>query len=341
MSVRVRKVDPEQPESSLIDEAVAVLREGGLVAFPTETVYGLGARAKDPIAVARIFAAKGRPATHPVIAHVLDELGASALALAWSSVATSFARAFWPGPLTLVVPRALHVPSALGGGTTTIGIRAPKHPVARALLAALGEPIAAPSANRYQGLSPTLAEHVVASLGDNVDIVLDGGACATGLESTVLDVTGAVPVVLRPGTIDLEALRSVDARTVHATPSRVHEAAARPSPGMDERHYAPRVPLTLASSRLEAIEEAEARAKRGETVGLVLRGDGRDADLVTAGVTKTLLPGDAKGYARELYAALHELDRRVASIVAEPVPDADAWRGVADRLSRATTPRSP
>jgi L-threonylcarbamoyladenylate synthase len=338
MRPHVLRVDPEQPEASAIDEAASVLRGGGLVAFPTETVYGLGAKALDPTAVARIFAAKGRPATHPVIVHVLGESSARALARDWSAGAQTFARAFWPGPLTLVVTRAPHVPAALGGGTETIGIRAPAHPVARALLAALGEPIAAPSANRYQALSPTTAEHVLRSLGDKVDLILDGGPCPRGLESTVLDLTDAVPVVLRPGTVDLEALRAVDARTVYAATLRVPEALGRPSPGMDERHYAPQVPLILSASRADAIAEAEQRGSRGEAVALVLWGEGPVGGM---GVVLAVLPDDPGAYARALYATLHDLEGRVASIVVQGVPEGNAWRAVADRLMRASTPRKP
>jgi L-threonylcarbamoyladenylate synthase len=290
----------------------------------------------DPRAVARIFEAKGRPSTHPVIAHVRDEEGARALASSFSDTASSFARAFWPGPLTLVVPRAPGVPASLGGGTDSIGIRAPAHEVARALLRALGEPIAAPSANRYQALSPTRAEHVVASLGDAVDLVLDGGPCPTGLESTVLDVRGAFPVILRPGTLGLAALRAVDPRVAYAEGASLTGDSPRPSPGMDLRHYAPRAKVVLAASREAAVAEGDARAARGEAVGLVLVGVTERLDVDAApGVRE--LPDDPAAYAHLLYATLHELDGAgLVSIVVQAVPETDAWRAVADRLSRAS-----
>ncbi|HSN34083.1 MAG TPA: L-threonylcarbamoyladenylate synthase, partial [Ideonella sp.] len=170
-------------DAPAIAEAAALLRAGELVAFPTETVYGLGGRALDPAALARIFAAKGRPPTHPLIAHVTSPAEAAALSSAWDARAERLAERFWPGPLTLVVPRAPSVPAALSGGKPTVAVRAPAHPVAQALLAALGEPIAAPSANRYQTVSPTTAAHVVRSLGDAIPLVLDGGRCQAGLES--------------------------------------------------------------------------------------------------------------------------------------------------------------
>jgi L-threonylcarbamoyladenylate synthase len=339
MDPRVLVVDPAHPDPRAIADAVRVLRSGGLVAFPTETVYGLGARALDPTAVERIFLAKGRPSNHPVIAHVLGADEARGLANPWTELASQFARAFWPGPLTLVVGRAPQVPASLGGGTETVGIRAPRHPVARALLAALGEPIAAPSANRYQALSPTQAQHVVLSLGDKVDLVLDGGACAEGLESTVLDVRGESPVILRPGTLDLAALRTVDPRVVHAEGASVTvpERLERASPGMDPRHYAPRAPVTVAASRSEAVREAETRGESGKLVGLVLLGTAMP-EGVSIGVRCCVLPDDPAGYARELYAALHDLDAQgVASIVIQAVPSSEAWHAVADRVRRAST----
>jgi L-threonylcarbamoyladenylate synthase len=332
---RILRVDATHPEPAAIAEAAGVLRAGGLVAFPTETVYGLGGRALDPAALLRIFAAKGRPSTHPIIAHVEDEAGARALAARWSDTASRLARAFWPGPLTLVVPRATHVHAAIGGGTDSIGIRAPAHGVARALLTALGEPIAAPSANRYQALSPTRAEHVIVSLGDAVDLVLDGGSCEHGLESTVLDVRGDVPLVLRPGSIDLAALQAIEPRAAYAEASTLPSDEARPSPGMDARHYAPRAPLRLASSRAAAFTEADERAAQGQTVGLVLRGPAADPPG-RQGVLIRVQPEDPAGYARALYATLHDLDAlSVDSIVVEAVPAGGPWRAAADRLARA------
>ena len=183
-------VDRARPDPAVLRDAAAVLRSGGLVAFPTETVYGLGARALDEHAIARIYAAKGRPAHNPLIAHVVGVAQARALSRRWPEAAERLVTAFWPGPLTVVVDRADHVPSALSGGGPSVAVREPSHAVARALIEALGEPVAAPSANRYQGVSPTLASHVVKELGDRVDLVLDAGPCDAGIESTVVDVRG-------------------------------------------------------------------------------------------------------------------------------------------------------
>jgi len=321
-----------------IAEAVRVLRGGGLVAFPTETVYGLGARALDPSAIARVFAAKGRPARHPLIAHVMDETGARALAAAWPYAASILARAFWPGPLTIVVPRAPHVPGAIAGGADSVAVRAPAHPVARAILAALGEPLAAPSANRYQSLSPVTAAHVVKSLGDAVDLVVDGGPTTEGIESTVVDVRGGDVVVLRPGAIDLAALRAVvPARLHHAEPPA--DGEGRASPGMDARHYAPRAALILAGAGDAERAAIDARARPGKDgapakVALVVRAEPSAA--IDASFVVHVLPADAKGYERSLFATLHAADDAGCDVVVvEAVPDGDAWLAARDRLARA------
>jgi L-threonylcarbamoyladenylate synthase len=338
---RVLRVDPVSPAAAAIDEAVRVLRDGGLVAFPTETVYGLGARALDAAALAKVFAAKGRPATHPLIAHVLDEAQARTLSSEWNDRASRLARAFWPGPLTLVVPQAPGVPASLTGGGDSIAIRAPAHPVARALLSALGEAIAAPSANRYQSISPTTAEHVVASIGAAVDLVLDGGPCDRGIESTVVDVRGEGARVLRPGPLTLARLRAIEPSTVAATDA-VARAESRPSPGMDARHYAPRARLVVSGTWAEAQAVATRLAAGGAKVGLVVRAlpEIELAGPLSRGshVALRTLPADAAGYARGFYAALHELDAEgVDAIVIEEVPNDDAWWAVADRIRRGST----
>jgi L-threonylcarbamoyladenylate synthase len=332
---KLRRVDPSAPDASVIAEAVAILRGGGLVAIPTETVYGLAARALDGQAVAKVFAAKGRPASHPLIAHVLGEGQARVLASRWPDEASRLARAFWPGPLTVVVERARSVPAAVAGGGESIALRAPSHPVARAVIAALGEPVAAPSANRYQGLSPTRASHVLKDLGDAVDLVIDAGPCDAGIESTVVDVRAAPARVLRPGALGLASLRTV-VPEVQAAVLRLRGEEVRASPGMQERHYAPRAPLLVVASFEEAVQAALDAAAGGEKVGLVTRGRSPEGG---AGVVVRALPEDPEGYARELYTALHELDEaKVARIVVEGVPSDEAWWAVEDRLRRATTP---
>jgi L-threonylcarbamoyladenylate synthase len=332
---RVRAIDPRAPDQDVIDEAAAVLRAGGLVALPTETVYGLAARALDPRALERIFHAKGRPTSHPLIAHVLDEEQARPLAGAWTADATRLTRAFWPGPLTIVVDRAASVPAAVSGGGPSVAIRAPSHPIARAVLAALGEPIAAPSANRYQGLSPTSASHVVQELGDGVDLVLDAGRCEAGIESTVVDVREPPARVLRPGAVGIARLRGVVPGVVW-TVERLSGEELRVSPGMQDRHYSPRASLTVADTLEQAREVASELAARGETVGLLTRGP---AAALPSGVLARALPEDAEGYAHGLYATLRDLDDVGATvIVVVRVPDDEDWWAVADRLARAATP---
>jgi L-threonylcarbamoyladenylate synthase len=316
-----------QPTASAIDEAVALLRAGELVAFPTETVYGLGARALDPAALARIFAAKGRPHTHPLIAHVLNAEDASQLSSHWDTRASALAAKFWPGPLTLIVPRDPAVPAALSGGKETLALRAPAHPVAMALIAALGEPIAAPSANRYQSLSPTTAAHVARALGDRVGLILDGGPCQEGLESTVLDLTVTPPAILRPGALPLAALRALVPELV-VVEGTVPESA-RHSPGQDEIHYAPRTPLRLFT-RSDALATARAHAGR---IALVLR---ESPPPLPAHVIARALGTEPVTFGRALFATLHELDDAdVELIVVEIPPEDEAWLAVQDRLKRA------
>jgi len=304
-----------------IAEAAALLRSGALVAFPTETVYGLGGLAKNPASLGKIFAAKGRPATHPLIAHVRTAAEAATLTTRWDARAQALAERFWPGPLTLVVPRAPSLPPSLSGGKPTVALRSPAHPVAQALLAAVGEPLAAPSANKYQTLSPTTAAHVARAFGDEVALVLDGGPCAAGLESTVLDLTVDPPAVLRPGALPLASLRALVPDVVLAA-AVVADEAARHSPGQDAVHYAPRAPLRLCT-------RAEALALPDASLVLLGRGSAARPDAV-------VLPADAAAYGRALYATLHALDDAGATLIAvESPPDDEAWLAVADRLRRA------
>lgn len=332
MKTEVLVVSPDAPDRGSRARAAEVLLRGGLVAFPTETVYGLGALADDASCVARIFEAKGRPAYNPLIVHVLDEGSARPLCAAWTDTATRAARAFWPGPLTLVLPRdARRVPDVVTAGGPTVAVRAPAHPVARALLEATGRPLAAPSANRFQHLSPVTAAHVLKSLDGRVDLVLDGGRCPYGIESTVLDLTRETPVVLRPGALAIERLRDA-LGDVRVREQSVNEGEVLPSPGMLRKHYAPRARLVLARS--DALEDA-VRAVRDEVgegarVGVVRVGEGEARPGVR------VLPRDPMAYGAELFAALHDLDDAGCdAVIVEAVPEGTAWEAVRDRLGRA------
>lgn len=298
-----------------VAEAAALIRAGKLVAFPTETVYGLGANALDPEAVARIFTVKGRPASSPLIVHVASTAMARGLALAWPPEAEGLAKRYWPGPLTLVLPRSPCVPEIVTAGLPTVGLRVPAHPVALALLEAAGVPIAAPSANRFSQLSPTTAEHVRKSLGDAVDYILDGGPTTVGIESTVLSLAGR-PVLLRPGMISSADLEAVIGPLEQAAGPR----GAHPSPGMHPRHYSPRTQLILGEPPAH----------------------GRGAYLwITEPATafRTLqMPSAPSAYAAILYETLHQLDEQELDWIAvENPPETPQWAGVRDRLRRAAT----
>jgi len=313
-----------------IERAAALLREGRLVAFPTETVYGLGALALDPIAAARIFEAKGRPAHNPLIVHVADRSSAREVVASWDERAEALAEAFWPGPLTLILPKAPAVPAAITAGLDAVAVRVPSHPVARDLLAAVGAPVAAPSANRYTRISPTTARHVEKSLGGRIDAILDGGATPIGIESTVLDLCADVPVLLRPGAISIEELRAAVGR-VDLPASSPAEGAARPSPGLSPRHYAPAGGVELVPGG-----DILGRLSGEGSVGVIARRRRPEGAKVDAWLE---LPGEADGFARQLYAALHALeDAGVARILVEAAPPGAAWDGVRDRLGRAATP---
>lgn len=328
---RILRIDPYCPDPLTIAEAARVFAGGGLVAFPTETVYGLGARGLHPDEVAKIFAAKGRPPGHPVILHVDGEAMARTLASEWSRTASRLAEKFWPGPLTLVVPRAETVPAAVSGGLDTVGIRAPKHAVARALIREVGEPLAAPSANAHMHVSPTTAEHVVSSLGDRVDLVLDAGPCEVGIESTVVAV-GDPPRVLRPGSVSLDRLREVAHRIEYGEVT-IEGDAPRAAPGMAAKHYAPKTKVVLAARGREAV----AAAIRGaaSVAAIVVT---EEARVAAKGASPLIvLPDEPAAYARGLFAALHRVDAaRVDLVVIEDVPADPAWWAVRDRLSRAS-----
>lgn len=331
------EVDPVAPDEAVLREAVRVLRASGLVAVPTETVYGLGALGTDPVALARVFAAKGRPTTHALILHVLDLDAARPLVASVPEVASRLAAAFWPGPLTMVLPRSARVPDAVTGGGPTVAVRAPSHPVVRALLRLLDAPLAAPSANRYQSVSPTRAVHVERSLGDRVDLVLDAGPCERGIESTVVDLSGPVPRIVRLGAISAEELRAVVGEVeVHVGP--VEAGRAHASPGLDARHYAPRGRIVFVDEIDSALARAElaARTDPGAKIALLLRREPVSMPL-RAGASVRVLSDDPVIYARNLYDALHDADAQGATLlIVEQVPHLPAWAAVRDRLSRAS-----
>lgn len=317
--MRVVSVDAKSPQRAVILEAAHLLRQGRLVAFPTETVYGLGANALSPEAIDRIYKAKGRPSYNPLIVHVADAAGARSVVAQWPDGAQRLADQFWPGPLTLVLPKLPHVPDGVTAGLPSVAVRVPSHPVARALIEAAGVPVAAPSANRSMALSPTTAQHVADSLGDAVDLIIDGGPTTVGIESTVVDLTGSTARILRPGMISAPEIERVIG-PLRPTREATGEEA-RPSPGMMDRHYSPRARLILADAA--DVAALLAGVENGKALSLT-------ADV---GIR---MPPDPASYAARLYDQLHALDAAgVGVVVVERVPDGAAWDGIRDRLSRA------
>ena len=338
------RILPPTPET--INEAAALLRNGHLAAFPTETVYGLGANALDAAAVAQIFAAKGRPQTNPVIVHVPNADAARFLVREWPIVAQKLTHAFWPGPLTLILPKSEIVPDIVTANGQTVGVRVPAHPVALELLRAAQVPLAAPSANRSEAVSPTLARHVAESLGEYVPdlLVLDGGPCRVGLESTVLDITSDVPHILRPGMVTAQMLRETIGAVWEGGPHETNPNEASRSPGQMLRHYAPRAPVVLVPS--DAVEAAVGSYFFShERSGLLFW---NDREMLSAGgraVAKArvsaALGSDPVRYAAKLYAALRDMDEwNVARIVIEEPPRTPEWAAVHDRLRRAAAKAS-
>lgn len=325
-----------------IEDAVRVLKDGHLVALPTETVYGLGADATNPEAVRRIFAAKGRPSTNPLIVHVADAHVAKRYAKHWPPEAEALARRFWPGPLTLVVPKSDAIVPEVTAGRETVGLRAPDHPVALELLRVFDGPVAAPSANRSNRVSPTTAGHVRRELGDQVDLILDGGPCRVGIESTVLDLTRSRPVILRPGAVTREQIEAVVGGPVDVFQGHVHASEAAHSPGQQVIHYSPRTP----AYRFDAGQEMRVRGwldRHADQSAIVLlpgtQGLSDLDELAGARIRVIEMPADADGYARELYAALHEADDAGAgAIFVRMPPEEPQWAAVRDRLIRATRP---
>lgn len=284
-----------------IARAAELLRGGKLVAIPTETVYGLAANALDEAAVRRIFAAKNRPYSSPLIVHVADIGMARELVLEWSPLAETLAARFWPGPLTIIVPKSDKVPDVITAGLPGVALRMPAHPMALAVIQAAQLPLAAPSANRFTQLSPTTAQHVRDGLGDAVDFVLDGGPCAVGIESTVISLTGPVPRILRPG--------MVSQTQIEEAIGPVESGAGEESPGQHPKHYSPRTRLAIGEAPRE----------------------GRGVRLDSSN-----MPHEAAAYAELFYGKLHELDQQGYDWIAiELPPDTPEWAGVRDRITRA------
>ncbi len=315
-----------------IAAAIARLKSGGVVAFPTETVYGLGADAFDPKAVARVFELKGRPANNPLIVHVSGAAMAREVVSEWPSAADSLAEAFWPGPLSIVLPKSTRVPSIVTAGGANVAVRCPEHPLTLALIETLGTPLVGPSANPSGRTSPTSAEHVRASFSDHDVLVLDGGVCRRGIESTVLRLLPS-PMILRPGVIGASAIE----RVIGASVSRFGAdelAASEPlvSPGLLEQHYAPRTPAYL-------VAEHETEAALARVPGPVVVVTATSIQVRGPHVVEPM-PPDAEGYAAALYAALRRADARGAGTILVVAPDTASgdpaiWDAIMDRLSRA------
>ncbi len=314
-----------------IRQAADILRRGGLVVFPTETVYGLGADAENPAAVRAMFAAKGRPPDHPVIVHLahadlIDELAAEVPALA-----RQLAAAFWPGPMTLVVRRNHRVSDLVTGGLETVGLRVPSHPVAQALLRELQKPIAAPSANRFGRVSPTRAEHVIDELAGRVDVILDAGPCQVGLESTIIDVAGPQPAVLRPGVITPEQIASV-----LKTEVRKPATAAPRVPGCLPSHYAPRARVELVATT-ELDSRAEELAAAGRRVAVIAR---EPIAVHDSRIVVLQAPAADSQLARQLYTLLRRADELRCDLILTSLPEGPGLAAaIADRLERAAGPR--
>ena len=315
-------------DTAAYKHAANLLRAGELVAFPTETVYGLGGDASNLMAVAKIFAAKQRPANHPLIIHIgeLNQLKDWVSEIPESAI--KLAEKFWPGPLTIILHSADHVPAILTGGQKTIGIRMPRHPVARKLLAAFGNAIAAPSANRFGRISPTSAEHVVEELGDTVELVLDGGPCSIGLESTIIDLTGTKPRILRPGPLTLDEISEVLAEKITTDKSNVPRVS-----GSLPVHYAPQTPMQIIASA--EIEKKLSDLQKDHSRIVVM--SRQSYATYFPRVTWQVMSSDPKNYGQQLYAQLRNLDHlEFDLIIVEEPPNNNEWLAIRDRLMRAS-----
>ncbi|WP_118180988.1 L-threonylcarbamoyladenylate synthase [Paraburkholderia phosphatilytica] len=329
--------DPHGVTPAQIEHAAALLDAGELVAFPTETVYGLGGDAESPEAIARIYAAKGRPANHPVIVHLAPHGDPRYWVADLPPAAQKLIDAFWPGPLTLILKRAAHIPAAVSGGQDSVGLRCPSHPVAQALLSAFSARrgghggVAAPSANRFGHVSPTTAQHVRDEFGSAIH-VLDGGASDVGIESTILDLSRGFPALLRPGRVTPPDIANVLGEAPRLPDGS--DATAPRASGTLKAHYAPRTPLALLP--MEALEPLLAASPKDERVALVARASRVGRWMAAENVHFVAAPEDPDAYARELYGFLRALDRaNVTRIFVEKLPDTIEWIAVNDRLGRA------
>ena len=334
---QVIRVDAQNPAASAIERAASTIQAGGLVAFPTETVYGLGAKALDAAAVDKIFRAKGRPANDPLIVHIARQEQLQDVAREIPDIAWALVRRFWPGPLTLVLRKSAAIPHNLTAGLDTVAARLPDHAVAAALLRAAATPIAAPSANRFSRPSPTTAEHVLEDLKDAVDLLLDAGSCNIGVESTILSLVDDPPRLLRPGGISLEALREVVPELRFAPHFMADDAEAVPAPGSLLKHYSPAAPLMLFQGEDDAALYAAMRGeiKRRQNAGL-LANDADAAALEGENVTIIKLGASAEQAASRLFAAMRALDKAGVDVILARAPDKEGL-GLAlwDRLLRA------
>jgi L-threonylcarbamoyladenylate synthase len=343
---KIVQVDPHHPEMAVLEYAAGLLQQGEVVVFPTETVYGLGADALQPQAIEAIFVAKGRPFSDPLIIHIADKSTLETLAVDIPSIAHKLMEAFWPGPLTLILSAGPRVPSLVTAGLPTVAIRMPSHPIALALIRATGSPIAAPSANRFMHISPTTAQHVLADLNGRVPLILDGGPCEVGVESTVLDLCAARPTILRPGGVSMEALRAV-LPAVQSPPSRPpidhpSQQAAMPqtSPGQMLTHYAPAVPTLLFEGKIAMVREAmlneiHRRQAQGEQVGVLIA----DEDLPAfraSGVHIYTLGNSIDHIAQHLFTGLRQLEEAgVQTILCRSFATQGLGLAVRDRLRKA------
>lgn len=345
MQTKILSIDPQRPQADRIQQAADLIKSGQLVAFPTETVYGLGADALNLDAAAKIFAAKQRPAYDPIIVHIAEPEQLEELTTVQPAITAALTAAFWPGPLTIILPRTKIVPDVITANGPTVAVRCPAHPIAQALLRAAGTPIGAPSANRFSHTSPTAAQHVFDDLNGRIPLILDGGPTNVGVESTVLDLSSPIPTVLRPGGIPIESLREVLGDVAQKSREISTPAAKEviPSPGMLDRHYAPRAPLHLFTgpdNMKVYVNMQLAIAKgivEGEKVALLLA----DEDLPHFQQTNTTIATvgsltDLDSVARHLFRTLRELDTAGTTLIlARDFPPTGLGRAIRDRLRRA------